>query len=55
MQHVWEKGEYRFGWGSQRFGLGSQKERDHKEDIRVDGNILLKWTLKKEDVVVWTF
>ena len=26
--------------------LGNLKERDHLKDVGVDGNIILKWTLK---------
>ena len=41
---MWEsmgnkKGAYRFWWGN-------PKERDHLQDLGVDGRILLKWILK---------
>lgn len=26
--------------------LGNMKERDHLEDVGIDGNIILKWTFK---------
>jgi len=29
------------------FWCGEQRERDHFEDIGVDGNIRLKWIIKK--------
>jgi hypothetical protein len=32
----------------------SQKERDHWEDLDVDGRILLKWILEKRGGVVFT-
>jgi hypothetical protein len=39
--HVGEKREsYRFWWGNLR-------DRDHLEDIDVDGMIILKWIFKK--------
>jgi hypothetical protein len=28
-------------------------ERDHMEDTGVDGRIILRWILRKWDVVVW--
>jgi len=36
------------------FWLGNLRERDHLEDPRVDGNIILRWTFRKWDVTVWT-
>jgi hypothetical protein len=40
--HVWEKEKVdaRFWWGNLR-------ERDHFEDVGIDGKIILKWTFKK--------
>jgi hypothetical protein len=35
----------------QGFGRGDPRERDHLEDIDVDGRIILKWTLKKRELV----
>jgi len=34
----------------QGFGGGNPRERDHLEDIDVDGRIILKWTLKKREL-----
>jgi hypothetical protein len=30
------------------------KERDHLEDLSVDGRIVMKWILKECDGTVWT-
>jgi len=30
-------------------GFGDQRERDHLEDLCVDGRIILKWNFKKQD------
>jgi hypothetical protein len=32
----------------------NQKERDHLEDLDVDGRILFKCMLEEEDGVIWT-
>jgi hypothetical protein len=44
MWHVLETEEMVTG-----FWWGDLKERDHLEDIGVDGRIILKWTCKKWD------
>ena len=35
------------------FWWGNLEERNHLEDLSVDGSIILKWTLNKEGVRVW--
>jgi len=44
MWQVWETGEVHT-W----FWWGNMKERDHLEDLAVDGRIILKWVFKKWD------
>jgi hypothetical protein len=34
------------------FGGENMYEKDHLDDLRVDGNIILKWKFKKLDVKV---
>jgi hypothetical protein len=34
--------------------LGDLRERDHLENLDIDGRIILKWIFKKWDVVAWT-
>jgi hypothetical protein len=34
--------------------LGGVKERDHSEDLGIDGRIKLKWILRKYGKTVWT-
>jgi len=36
------------------FEWGYLKERSHLEDLGIDGRIILKWILKKENGRVWT-
>jgi hypothetical protein len=36
------------------FGLGNQRERDHLEDLNVDGRIILRWIIRKWDTEIWT-
>jgi hypothetical protein len=33
---------------------GEPRERDHLEDVGVDGRIILKWIFKKWDEEAWT-
>jgi len=49
MWHVW--GEVRVHTG---FWWGDLRERDYLEDLGVDGRIILRWILRKWDVVAWT-
>jgi len=37
----------------QGFGGGNLRERDHFGDPGVDGTIILRWTFRKSDVIVW--
>jgi len=38
-----------------RAGIGEGTyERDRMEDLDVDGRIILKWVLKKEDEMTWS-
>ena len=36
------------------FWWGNLRDRDHLEDIGVDGRIILRWIFRKWDVGVWT-
>jgi hypothetical protein len=38
----------------QGFPVGSLSDRDHMEDIGIDGRIILKWIFKKKDGRGWT-
>jgi len=35
------------------FWLGNLRERDHLEDLGVDGRIILRWIFRKWDVGEW--
>jgi hypothetical protein len=41
------RGVYRFRWGQ-------LSEGDNMEDLGIDGMIIIRWTLRKWYVVVWT-
>ena len=49
MWHVWGTGEIHTG-----FWWGKLREEVHLEDSRVEGNIILKSSLKKWDGRAWT-
>ena len=49
MWQIWGAGEVRIG-----FWWGDLRERNHFEDLGVDGSIVLKWILKKWDGEAWT-
>jgi hypothetical protein len=38
----------------QKFGWNTTSEADHWGGIGVTGRVILKWTLKKYDVKLWT-
>jgi hypothetical protein len=40
-------------WGEKRFWWGHPRERNHFEDLGVEGKIILKWTFKKWNVTGW--
>jgi len=40
--------------GEETWRWGNLKERNHLGDPGVDGGIILRWNLRKWDVVVWT-
>ena len=44
MWHIWGTGEMHIG-----FWWGDLRERDHMEDLGLDGRIILKWVLKEWD------
>jgi hypothetical protein len=49
MRHVWETGKFHSGILS-----GDIRERDHLEDLDVDGNIILSLIFKNLDTETWT-
>jgi len=40
--------------GVHRVLVGNQRERDHWGDPNVDGRIILRWTYRKWEGIVWT-
>jgi len=36
-----------------KYLVGNFKERNHLEDLGVDGRMTLKWTLNKQDARMW--
>jgi len=49
MWHVLETGEVHAG-----FWWDNLRERDHFEDLDVDGRLIFKWIVRKWDGDVWT-
>ena len=47
--HVWGRGAV-YTWSC----CGNLREREHLEDLGLDGRIMLKWIFRKWDVWVWT-
>jgi len=45
MWRVWGRGEAYTG-----FWWGNPRERDHLEDLGIDGKIILRWIFRKLDV-----
>jgi len=44
MWHIWETGKVHTG-----FWRGDLREKDHLEDLGIDGRVILKWIFKKWD------
>jgi hypothetical protein len=44
MWHIWETGKVHTG-----FWMGDLREKDHLEDLGIDGRVILKWLFKKWD------
>jgi hypothetical protein len=49
MWHVWGTGELHTG-----FWWGDLRERDHSEELGIDGRTILKWIFKRWDGESWT-
>jgi len=45
---IWERAEICTG-----FWLGNLRERDHLEDLGIDGRIIILWIFRKWDVRAW--
>jgi hypothetical protein len=49
MYHAWKRGEMHINFWQENL-----KETNHLEALSIDGRVILKWILKKEDGRVWT-
>jgi hypothetical protein len=48
MWHIWETGELHI-----QIRYGDLMDKDHLEDLGVDGRIILKWMFKTLDGLAW--
>jgi hypothetical protein len=49
MKHAWAKRDMH-----SKFGLQNLKQRAKLEDVGIDGRMILKRTIKEQDMKVWT-